>query len=184
MPTVTATPSLLYVARMSCLQPFFVRTAPRAPWVPVAQSVVRPVAPLVWTRSPMASFLPGKKPSTVIGALSLSALVMYSFGSGGGGGATDEKDGAGAEVSSGSSAGAGSLLALPAGSLLPPPVVTTAVATIAPTTAVASTPPPIISHRLRRARAADSSASAAQSGVPLSPGPQEGPPCHELMRES
>ncbi|GAB2914532.1 hypothetical protein GCM10027028_08790 [Streptomyces sundarbansensis] len=60
--------------------------------------------------------------------------------------------------------------------------VTTAVVTIAPIATVASAPPPIISSLLRRARAADWSASAAQSGVPSPPGPQEAPPCPKLMR--
>lgn len=61
---------------MSRSQPLFVRTEPRAPWVPVVHFAVLLVAPLRWTRSPMVSFLPGKNPSTVIGALSFSALEM------------------------------------------------------------------------------------------------------------
>jgi hypothetical protein len=45
------------------------------------------------------------------------------------------------------------------------PAVTIAVATTATTTAVATAPPPMNSHFLRLLRAADWSASAAQSGV-------------------
>lgn len=102
-----------------------------------------------------------------------------------GGGATEEKEGSGSAVSLGRSLGAGSSLAF-----LPEPVglvfllaEMTAVATIAPIAAVASTPPPISSHLLRRLRAADSSASAAQSGVCVPPGPQEGPLAQSSCRD-
>lgn len=58
-PTVTATPALLYVARMTWSQPLFMRIEPSAPCVVAAQFVVRCVAPLAYTRSPIVSFFPG-----------------------------------------------------------------------------------------------------------------------------
>lgn len=78
-----------------------------------------------------------------------------------------EKDGSGSAESVGRSAGPGSWLAFVSEPVEPPLLLVemTAVATIAATAAVASAPPPISSHFLRRLRAADASASAAQSGV-------------------
>lgn len=77
-----------------------------------------------------------------------------------------EKDGSGSAESVGRSAGPGSWLAFVSEPVEPPLLLVemTAVATMAATAAVASAPPPISSH-LRRLRAADASASAAQSGV-------------------